>query len=134
LKWIDVFETGIAELDDLHRRLVDECNELLALTASDADWSAIVAKTSELISHCIDHFRIEEAIMERIQFPRHEAHTAEHRRLEDRLRALLARVQGCDGSLAEHRDLPVSLGPLIIDVMIRHDLDYRSHLLYRQGR
>jgi hypothetical protein len=59
---------------------------------------------------------------------------AEHRRMEQDLRGLIARMEQVDGSLKEHRDLPASLGPSIIDLMIRHDLDYRSHVLHFQGR
>ncbi len=134
LKWMDIFETGIAELDAWHRKLVNDCNDLLRLLATDPSWGLVVAKTWDLVSGCVEHFRVEEAIMQRIDFPRRVDHAEEHRRIEEQLRSLIARMQTLDGSLPEHRELPASLGPAIIDLMIRHDLDYKSHLLYRQGR
>jgi hypothetical protein len=36
--------------------------------------------------------------------------------------------------LQEHREIPRSLAPALVDVIIRHDLDFRSHLLQQQGR
>ncbi len=48
LKWMDVFETGIAELDAWHRKLVNDCNHLLRLLAADASWAMIVAKAWDL--------------------------------------------------------------------------------------
>jgi hypothetical protein len=39
-----------------------------------------------------------------------------------------------DGSLDEHRDYPRALGPMMVDLIVRHDLDYRSHMLHQQGR
>lgn len=134
LKWIDAFETGDAEIDRLHRNLVKDYNNLLTLLAHEAAWPLVVAQTKKLIIDCIEHFRVEEVILERHRFPRRESHAAQHRRIEGRLRALLARMESSDGSLAEHRDLPASLGPVIVDIMIRHDLDFRSHLLHRRGR
>jgi hemerythrin-like metal-binding protein len=134
LKWMDVFETGIAELDAWHRKLVNDCNHLLRLLAADASWAMIVAKAWDLVAGCVEHFRVEEAIMQRIDFPRRAAHIEEHRLIEEKLRELVARMRTLDGSLLEHRELPASLGPAMIDLMIRHDLDYKSHLLYRQGR
>lgn len=134
LKWMDIFETGIAELDAWHRKLVNDCNLLLRLLASDASWATIIARTWDLVASCVEHFRVEEAIMQRIDFPRRAAHIEEHRKIEENLRVLVARMQAVDGSLPEHRQLPASLGPAMIDLMIRHDLDYKSHLLYRQGR
>ena len=118
----------------MHRKLVRDCNGLLTLLADDADWALILAQSKRLVVNCVEHFRIEESMLERIKFPRREAHAAEHRRMEQELRTLLDRMERVDGSLAEHRDLPASLGPSMIDLMIRHDLDYRSHVLHRQGR
>jgi hemerythrin len=134
LEWIDSFETGNAEIDALHRTLVKEYNGLLTLIAEDGAWPLIVAETRRLVVDCIEHFRVEDAILRRIGFPRYEAHAAQHRRLEQELRDLIARMERADGSLAEHRELPASLGPVIVDLMIRHDLDYRSYVLHRQGR
>lgn len=134
LKWIDAFETGDAEIDLLHRNLVKDYNDLLTLLAHKAAWPSVVAQTKKLILDCIEHFRLEEVILQHNGFPRCESHAAQHRRMEGGLRALLARMENFDGSLAEHRDLPASLGPVIVDLMIRHDLDYRSHLLHQRGR
>jgi hemerythrin-like metal-binding protein len=134
LKWIDVFETGNTEIDSLHRGLVENCNGLLTLLAEDADWPLVLARSKALVADCIEHFRIEESMLEHVKFPRRAAHAAEHRRTEQELLSLLDRMERVDGSLAEHRDLPASLGPSMIDLMIRHDLDYRSHVLHRQGR
>ena len=134
LKWIDIFETGNAEIDSLHRELIKDCNGLLTLLADEAAWPSIVAQAGKLVVDCIEHFRVEQSVLERIKFPRRDEHVAEHTRIEERLRMLLARMESVDGSLKEHRDLPASLGPSLVDLMIRHDLDYRSHLLYRQGR
>lgn len=118
----------------MHRRLVEHCNGLLTLLAEDADWPLILVQSKALVGDCIEHFRIEETMLEHIKFPRRAAHAAEHRRMEQELLSLLDRMERVDGSLAEHRDLPASLGPAMIDLMIRHDLDYRSHVLHRQGR
>jgi hemerythrin-like metal-binding protein len=134
LKWLDSFEIGNAEIDALHRTLIKDCNSLLALVAADGAWPLIVARTRKLVVDCIEHFRIEESVLEGINFPRSDTHAAQHRRLEQELGELVARMERVDGSLKEHRELPASLGPAIIDLVIRHDLDYRSHVLHWQGR
>jgi len=134
IKWIDAFETGNAEIDDLHRKLVEACNSLQKFLADGAAWSLIVAQTKKLAVDCIEHFQVEQAVLERIDFPRRAAHQVEHGRMEQELRALIARIDEFDGSLNEHRQLPATLIPALIDLMIRHDLDYRSHILYCQGR
>jgi hemerythrin-like metal-binding protein len=134
LEWINAFETGSPEIDDLHRKLIQDCNSLLLLVEEDAPWSRILAEAKKLVENCVDHFRTEERLLEQTKFPRCADHAAEHRRLEREMQALFARMEQVDGSLREHREYPKMLGPALIDVIIRHDLDYRSHLLHQQGR
>jgi hemerythrin-like metal-binding protein len=134
LEWIDVFETGNLEIDTIHRKLILDCNRLLALVDNEASWSLIVDEARRFLERCIEHFRSEESLLECTKFPRYAEHVAEHRRMESEMQALLKRMEQVDGSLEEHRDLPRSLGPDLIELMIRHDLDYRSHLLHQQGR
>jgi hemerythrin-like metal-binding protein len=134
LKWLDILETGSTEVDRLHRELVETGNSLLLLLESRAAWPAIVAEATRLVADCIAHFQVEEAVLERTGFPQRAAHQAAHCHMEQEMRRLIARLERLDGSLQEHRDLAASLGPGLLDFMIRTDLDYRSHLLYRQGR
>jgi hemerythrin-like metal-binding protein len=134
VEWIDVFETGNAEIDGIHRELIHDCNRLLMLLDNEASWSLIVDEARRFLERYIEHFRSEESLLERTKFPRYAEHVAEHRRMEYEMRSVVKRMEQVDGSLEEHRALPRSLGPDLIELMIRHDLDYRSHLLHQQGR
>lgn len=134
LQWIKSFETGSTEIDALHRELVEECNSLLLAVEDGAGWSRIVADTSRLVEGCVQHFRHEEELLRWAWFPRAAEHVAKHRRIERELQVLISRMKAVDGSLEEHRAYPRELGPMLVELIIRHDLDYRSHLLHQQGR
>lgn len=134
IAWIEVLETGVVELDAWHMQLVNDSNHLLELIAHRAPWLRIVAASMLLGAKLLDHFRFEEEIMQRGGFPRRNAHAAEHKRIERQLSRLLTRIRELDGSQEQHYVLPTSFKPILIDLMVRHDLDYRSHLLYRLGR
>ena len=134
LEWINIFETGNVEIDDLHRKLVQDCNGLLLLIDNESTWTLIVAEARKLVEGCLEHFKAEELLLERTRFPRCAEHAAEHRRLEREMQAVIVRMEQVDGSLREHREYPRSLGPSLVDLIIRHGLDYRSHLLHQQGR
>ena len=134
LAWLEILETGVVELDAWHRQLVNDCNRLLEFVAGRAPWIQIVAAAALLTANLMDHFRFEEEVMARNGFPRRDTHAAEHRRIESRLTDLLAQIREVDGSQEEHLVLPTAFKSILIDVMVRHDLDYRSHLLYRLGR
>lgn len=134
LEWINAFESGNTEIDDLHRKLVQDCNGILLLTDNESTWTLIISEAKKLVESCLEHFGAEELLLERTRFPRCTEHAAEHRRLGREMKALVIRMEQVDGSLKEHREYPRSLGPSLIDLIIRHDLDYRSHLLHQQGR
>ena len=134
LQWIKSFETGSAEIDALHRELVEECRNLMSALDDGAAWSRILADADRLVEGCIQHFRHEEDLLEWARFPRRAEHVAEHRRLERELQALISRMRAVDGSLDEHRAYPRELGPMLVELIIRHDLDYRSHLTHVLGR
>jgi len=133
LKWIKAFETGSAEIDALHRELVQECNSLLLSVESGAAWSRILADAGRLVEGCVQHFRHEEELLAQARFPRGIEHIAEHRRIERELQGLISQMKMVDGSREEHLAYPRAFGPMLVDLIIRHDLDYRSHLLHKQG-
>jgi hemerythrin len=134
LQWIKAFETGSPEIDALHRELVEECNSLLLAVEYGVAWSRLLTDASRLVEGCIQHFRHEEELLAEARFPRTPEHIAEHRRIENELQGLISRMKMVDGSLEEHRACPREFGPILVELIIRHDLDYRSHLLHRQGR
>ena len=134
LQWIKAFETGSTEIDALHRELVQECNGLLVSVEGGSDWSRILADAGRLVEGCVQHFRHEEDLLAQARFPRSIEHIAEHRRIERELQGLIFQMKMVDGSCEEHSAYPRALGPMLIDLIIRHDLDYRSHLLHQQGR
>ena len=134
LKWIAAFETGSSEIDALHRELVQDCSGLLLLVENNAAWPLIVAEATRLVESCVAHFRLEEMLLEQTRFPRRLEHLAEHRRLERDLGNLIEQMKRVNGSLKEHHDIPRSLGPTLVDLIVRHDLDFRSHLLRQQEK
>jgi len=133
LKWLDCFETGNPEIDRIHRKLILDCNILLAMIADSASWAMIVVKAKGVMADCIAHFRLEEAILERSRFPRLDEHKVEHARLEVEMRSALARMEHRDDAFVDRFEHARWLGALLIDAIVRNDLDFRSHILNEQG-
>jgi hemerythrin len=130
---MDVLETGFPELDAEHRGLIDQCNLLIALMQGGGPWAEVVAAARELALRCHAHFRTEEALLDQHDFPRLERHKAQHRELERRFGELIAFLSGVDGSSAEHRKAALAARTTVIDILFRHDLDYKSHLQHATG-
>ena len=132
--WMSVFETGNTELDAWHRKLVDACNRLLQLVTTSAEKALVVAAAEDFVGLCAEHFQVEEEILEQLAFPRRDEHAAEHRRIEDELLAVIWQLRDAETSTERCNALSLQLAPLLIDLMVRYDTDYRSHVLERQGR
>lgn len=134
LKWMDVLETGIPALDDDHRGLIEQCNALNAAMSGGGSWRGVVGAAKALADRCTAHFRAEEALLEASDFPRRARHEVQHRRIEAQFGELVAFLTQVDGSQPEHRNAAASMRDTLLDILFRHDLDYKSHLQHVAGR
>lgn len=133
IPWSPMFETGHPELDAQHIGLLAVSKRLKDLVAGGGSWEEVRSSVAAFVLDCCNHFRFEEKILLASNFPRCEEHAAQHRRIEDKLNELSALVTEVDGSDPQHSAMVKSLELLLVDVIVRHDLDYKSHLLDAAG-
>jgi hemerythrin len=128
IDWFEVLETGIPEIDTDHHELIADYNHLAALMEDGQPWSAVVVAARSLVERVAAHFRSEEAILKRIDFPRRSQHVEQHRRIEAELAKLVAHLETVNGALPERRAAVNSARTTLLEVLFRHDLDFKSHL------
>ena len=133
LNWMDILEVGVPEIDNDHQALLQECNELLVLARAKSDWPAIAAAARRLIEHCADHFRLEEGVLARTGFPRVDDHTRQHGQIARYLENTLLPIEGTESTERERLFGIDKLRAALVDILLRHDLDYKSHLLIARG-
>ncbi len=63
LRWVPELDTGIAEIDVQHKRIVDYINKLHELRDSP-DRAALADVIAEMVDYTISHFAFEESMME----------------------------------------------------------------------
>ena len=63
LQWVPELDTGIAEIDTQHKRIVDYINKLHELRDSP-DRAALADVIAEMVDYTISHFAFEESMME----------------------------------------------------------------------
>jgi len=134
LQWVESFETGDPRIDQIHRQLIMDCNILLAMISSGSAWPTVIARARRVVEDCIAHFRLEETILAQSQFSRLAEHKVEHARLEDEMRAALVRMETRNEGFTDRFEHARWLGGLLVNAIVRNDLDFRSHLLNEQGR
>lgn len=88
--WDDNFNTGLPEVDDQHRKLVQLLNKLASHVAFRTEMSDIGAVFDELAAYTVYHFETEERIWDKFFTEDDEAltHHATHQRFIDKVAQL----------------------------------------------
>lgn len=128
LVWASVFKTGNAKLDDEHRELAVDINNLTRLLAEGREWSQIVTLTKQLRNECFAHFLDEEAILERSKYRKLAAHARDHRSIERQLDDILACISGVALPSRAEVEALLYLRSMLIHHFFRYDIAYKLHL------
>ena len=77
LNWTSDLDTGIAEIDNQHRRIVDYINRLNELRHTH-DRAGLSDVIGEMVDYTMSHFAFEEELMEEAGYPFCAAHKRVH--------------------------------------------------------
>lgn len=91
--WDDSLSVDVEEIDDDHRKLVDLFNILIHSIMEGDPTDYIEAVLDELISCTEWHFKHEERLMLKYQYPQIEEHKTEHHDLIDSIKRLQSDIQ-----------------------------------------
>lgn len=97
LSWHAAYECGNAVIDDQHKALFGDANDLLAAILSGRPADEVATLIEALITHVGRHFEDEEAIINATGFPGAQGHAAIHRTLVERAAEVANRFH--DGTL-----------------------------------
>ena len=97
LSWHAAYECGNAVIDDQHKALFGDANDLLAAILSGRPADEVATLIEALITHVVRHFEDEEAIINATGFPGAQGHAAIHRTLVERAAEVANRFH--DGTL-----------------------------------
>lgn len=82
--WNNDYDTGVEDIDDQHRILVNTINEAQEKLDADSSLQALEDITKDLLSYALYHFETEEEMMQEHNYKGHsqeeyEAHMKQHR-------------------------------------------------------
>ena len=98
LRWDQSYSVNVAILDLQHERLFHTVAELERALATEAPDTLIEEFIEKVVSHTIEHFATEEALMQEHGFPGLAAHCYEHSLLSQKLTQLnLSHMAGRPG-------------------------------------
>ena len=120
LEWKDEYSTGIADVDDEHRDLIDIVNRLHDLMLAEDSKLTVPAFFDGLIKGVSAHFALEERIMDESGYQQAAQHREDHDRLLDELRELKETFGHAEE--VDSVDLAMRLEPWFSRHLAMHDL------------
>lgn len=125
IEWTPRYETGIPEIDAQHRNLVELIRRLQAALEEGLPQATALELSGFLLRYVEEHFRDEEAFMERIHFPGLPDHRLLHERLRARAVKIAERISTGEAGSAE--ELSLLLFEWLRDHILHDDFSYAAH-------
>lgn len=90
MSWTDTYSTGIAEVDQQHKKLIDLINALHDAMAKGQAKSVLGKILGELVNYCASHFAMEERLFDQYGYPEAADHKDKHQKMASKVLALQA--------------------------------------------
>jgi len=88
MSWIDTYSTGIAEIDQQHKKLIELINSLHDAMAKGQGKTVLGKILGELINYCANHFATEEKLFDKHGYPDAAEHKEKHKLMTSKVLAL----------------------------------------------
>ena len=76
--WSEKLSVGIGDIDNQHKKLVDMLNGLESAYEKKLDTKTQGETIKELLTYTLEHFSLEEVLMNKYEYPDKENHIKEH--------------------------------------------------------
>lgn len=135
IEWTEKLVTGVPEIDNQHRVLVDSINEANIRLMSDHDIKLVEQITKDLLSYAIYHFETEEDLMQQTGYEHESAddaqlHQKQHREFSAQVIAVRDGLR--DGKAISRKDLLAFLNGWLVNHIM--NTDQRLGAFIRQKR
>ncbi len=101
LEFAPGLQLGIKLIDEQHARFFELMNQLIALDAGSDERAVVAGVIGELVTYVTVHFRTEEELMARFDYPEIQAHQLEHARFAGQVEEFHRRFERGDIGLED---------------------------------
>ena len=96
LQWKTEYNTGVALMDQQHRRLVELINQLFQCMKDGGDRMLLASVVDELVNYTVTHFRAEEDVMKKHNYPDLDEHKMVHKNFVDQVGVYAKKIKAGD--------------------------------------
>lgn len=92
-QWDDSYKTGHATVDKQHEQLFKMVNDLHDAIVAQKSKEVLGPTLKKLATYTVEHFQMEEALMEQLKYPERAAHRAKHEALTKQVKELIEKFE-----------------------------------------
>jgi hemerythrin len=127
--WKDEYASGIEEIDNQHKTLLEFVTEFEKVVEGRAHWNSVPPLITRAREFAKFHFAVEESLMQILDYPQFVAHRAEHQYVLEQFAILEQRVL--------QQEMKDELLPLVHAWLVRHSIDsdtpFAGHAFGKRG-
>lgn len=126
IKWRESYETGVEEMDEQHKKLIELINTMYRVMRQQQDGAAVDEVLNEMTNYAAMHFQAEEAMLKDKSYHGYESHVALHAEYIKTIERLKSEYQ-TDPAAAEKK-IYTFLRNWWLDHIVKEDSQYGSVL------
>jgi hemerythrin-like metal-binding protein len=134
--WNDSFVTGVTEIDEQHRILVNTLNDANAKLAANGSIDFLEQITRDLLSYALYHFETEEELMQEYGYREEsardaDAHLQQHRSFSSKVVAVRDGLKA--GTTISREDLLSFLNDWLVSHILNTDKKLGAFIVAKRG-
>jgi hemerythrin-like metal-binding protein len=130
IAWSEHLTVGVAEMDDEHRQFIARVNEVNKAIVEAEDKETVTRAMELMLKEAAHHFRHEEEVLARWEYPETAAHIAKHAQLTEQFKRVMKEFAESDISFVWAAK-GLHLKQLLVEHLLREDIKYREFLRAR---
>lgn len=132
IAWQDFLAVGVPEMDEEHRQFIARVNALNRAIVEAKDKATVRQAMDLMLADAALHFRHEEELLTRWNYPGAQAHAAKHSALAAQFQRTLEEFEEAEFSFV-WAVKGLRLKQLLVAHLLKEDLKYQGFLQSRRG-
>jgi hemerythrin len=102
IEWRDDYNVGYTQIDEQHKKVIGIINAVFSLVREGGLKEDLWNAQNELLKYTVEHFNLEESVMDFVEYPEREEHKRAHKLMRERTEGIISRrFKSSDEDMAE---------------------------------
>ncbi len=128
MEWADNLSVGVDTIDNQHKELINRVNKFFAALRSENGREETLKVLAFLSSYVVNHFRDEEAIQVRCNYPKYQEHRKLHKEFLETVKEMTADIEKNGVTTASSTMIAMTVSNWLVNHISRQDAEIGRHI------